>query len=450
MKIASGPAGSETRKRNYVLALLTIVLAFNFVDRFALGIVLEDIKKDLHLTDTQLGFMSGIAFALFYSTMGIPLARWADHGNRAKIISLTTALWGVMVALCGAAGNFVQLLLIRMMVAVGEAGCIPTANSLLADYFNRAERPRAAAILAVGPSIGIAVGYLGAGWLSAAFGWRLMFAILGFPGLILAFVFLTTVSDPRTFATDSNNANSNSHPFQKSISEGQNSFMAIAELLKIRTFVHILLGLSVTSFFAYGILLWQPTFFARSHHLSRSALGMWFATILGIGGILGSVCGGEWASRKAASNERRQLTTAAFAYVIVGTLAPVAYLASNYILAFGVLFAVNFLTAVINGPFISTIQTLVPARIRAVAFAFVFMVANLIGMGLGPLAVGALSDFLRPFKGEDSLRYALLTFTPGYIWAAWHYWMAGRTVMQDLESRPHDYDSNLDVSIAVS
>src|SRR5688572_2955426 len=140
----------DAKHKHYLLGLLSVILLFNYVDRQALGIVLQDIKLELDLTDTQLGFLSGIAFALFYSVMGIPIARWADRGNRVTIISLTTAVWSVAVALCGAAGSFVQLLLVRIAVAVGEAGGFVPGTSLLSDYFDRAERPRALAIYALG------------------------------------------------------------------------------------------------------------------------------------------------------------------------------------------------------------------------------------------------------------------------------------------------------------
>src|SRR5688500_10553590 len=168
---------TESRYKQYLLAVLLVVLASNYMDRLALGLLLQDIKVDLALSDTQLGFLSGIAFALFYSVMGLPIARWADRGNRVAIITFTTVLWSAAVALCGVAGNFVQLLLIRMVVAVGEAGCIPPAHSLIADYFTRAERPRAVAIYMLGGQLSV-VGYFAAGWLNELYGWRVTFMLL--------------------------------------------------------------------------------------------------------------------------------------------------------------------------------------------------------------------------------------------------------------------------------
>src|SRR5579871_6443149 len=183
--------------RKYFLALLLVIFAFNNMERFALGVVLQDLKLDLHLTDTQLGFLSGIAFALFYSVMGIPIARWADRGNRVTIIALTTALWSVAVAACGMATTFLQLLLIRIGVGVGEAGCVPPAHSLISDYFDRAERPKAVGTYWQGTNVSLIIGYFLAGWLNQFYGWRVTFVLLGLPGLILAALAWFTMKDPR-------------------------------------------------------------------------------------------------------------------------------------------------------------------------------------------------------------------------------------------------------------
>ncbi len=170
------------RYRTYLLTLLTAILTFNFADRIALGVVMESIKRDLELSDTKLGFLSGIAFAVFYSLAGIPLARWADRSNRVTIIASTTAIWSVAVALCGAAASFAQLLLIRVFVAVGEAGCIPAGQSLIADHFDRSERPRAAARYMMGLPLALTLGYFAAGVLSQVLGWRWMFVVIAVPG----------------------------------------------------------------------------------------------------------------------------------------------------------------------------------------------------------------------------------------------------------------------------
>jgi predicted MFS family arabinose efflux permease len=417
----------ESRNRQYLLTVLLAILAFNYVDRLALGVVLQDIKRDLKVSDTQLGLLSGIAFAFFYSVMGIPIARLADRGNRVTIISLTTALWSIAVALCGLAVSFGQLLLIRVGVAVGEAGCLPPAHSLIADYFPRAERPRAVARYMLGGPLSVVVGYFIAGWLNQFYGWRLTFILIGLPGFGLAAVAQLTLREPRCDAPETG-ASSSVPPGAPGFKEAWSALWANA------TFRHLLLSWSVTSFFAYGILQWQPAFFVRSYGISTGELGTWFAVIYGVGGLLGTYWGGEFASRRAAQNECWQLRGAAAIYVSFGLVSACAYLAPTHYLAFGLLWVAAAGGAMVTGPLFATIQTLVPERTRATSVALMSLFANLIGMGLGPLAVGVLSDALQPLVGAESLRYALLALCPGYIWGASHLWLASKTVTRDLEA----------------
>lgn len=237
------PASSAYRK--YLLTVLMVILAFNFVDRMALGLLLQDIKIELDLSDTQLGFLSGIAFAFFYSIMGIPIARWADRGNRVAIIALTTALWSVGVALCGVAGSFAQLLLVRIGVAVGEAGCIPPAHSLIADYFSRTERPRAVARYMLGAPLSLLMGLFLAGWINEFYGWRATFMLLGLPGLVLVPLAWLTLREPRHEAERARAAlaDARSSSVQPSFKE------AFVTLWRNRTFRYLLLCWSLASFF---------------------------------------------------------------------------------------------------------------------------------------------------------------------------------------------------------
>jgi MFS family permease len=414
--------------KTWVLVLLTVILAFNNMDRLVLGIVMQYIKIDLQLTDTQLGFLSGLAFAAFYAVMGIPIARWADRGNRVTIITLTTALWSVGVALCGAVANFTQLLLVRVGVAVGEAGCVPPAHSLIADYFDRFERPRAVSLYMQGIPLSLAIGYFAAGWLNELYGWRTTFVLTGVPGLGLALLTWLCVREPRSRISleplKSDPQSGGSSPFND----------VCAQLWRNRAFRHLLICFSIWYFFGYGLLQWTPAFFIRSHGLQTGSLGMWLALIYGIGGSLGTYVGGEWAARYAAGNERLQLKASALAFVVYGGFHVCAFLATNRYVAFAELALANFGGQISQGPMLATMQTLVPGRMRAMSIALVYLFANLIGMGLGPWTAGALSDSLRPWVGEESLRYALVILSPGYFWAAWHIWLAGRTVMQDLKA----------------
>jgi MFS family permease len=414
--------------KHYVLGVLTVILLFNGLDRLALGILLQDIKVDFALSDTQLGFLTGLAFALFYALMGIPIARWADRGNRVTIIASTVALWTVAVALCGFAGSFTQLLLMRVVVAVGEAGCVPLAFSLIADYFTRAERPRAVAIYGLGGTLSVVLGYFLAGWLNELYGWRITFIALGAPGVFLALIAWLTLKEPRLErASPEGSAGGYSNG-----TVSPSVWVVCRTLRGNATFCRLLLCLSGFLFFNLGIAQWLPTFFIRSHGFTTEQIGAWLAAVMGIGGLLGAYVGGELASRYAANDERLQLRTMGVVVSGAGVSALLTYFVSDPYVALGWLGVHMFCLTAINGPLFATMQTLVPERMRATAFAVAYLIGNLLGMGLGPLTAGALSDLYQPWAHEESLRYALLTLAPGYFLVAWQSWRASRTVARDV------------------
>jgi MFS transporter, Spinster family, sphingosine-1-phosphate transporter len=409
--------------------VLSIILASNYLDRVALGLLLQDIKIDLSLSDTQLGLLTGIAFALFYAVMGVPIARWSDRGNRVTIISLTTALWGAAVALCAAATSFVHLLLIRIVIGIGEAGCKPPAMSLISDYFDRAERPRAVSRYLLGSSAAWVIGYFSAGWLNEIYGWRMTFVILGLPGVALSLLAYVTLKEPRLANRASGGpiVSAESKPSMPSLPP-PTLREVFGTLWGSATFRHLLFCFSLVSFFSNGISLWLPAFFVRSYGLETGELGSWLAVIVGLGGIAGTYLGGEFASRLAPSNERLQLMGIGVMYAILAVFKAGVYMAPNYYIAFLVLAVQVIFGALGNGPIYAATQTLVPERMRAMSIAIILFASNLIGVGFGPLAAGMLSDALHPAFGDESLRYALLTLCPGYLWAGWHAICASRTV----------------------
>lgn len=413
--------------RNYFLILLMTILAFNNADRLTLGIVLQDVQKDLLLSDTQLGLLTGIAFSLFYAVMGIPIARWADRGNRATIIAVTTLTWSVAVALCGTAKTFLQLILIRIAAAVGEAGCLPPAHSLIADTFPRAERPRAVARYMIGGPVALTIGYFAAGWLNQFLSWRKTFLIVGAPGLLLAILAYLTLKDPRE------SIKSNVAPELTIAAEDDaQTNIPLKEVWRSlwsnAAFRHLVICYSVWAFFGVGILQWQPTFFIRSFGLRTGELGSWFAFIHGVCGGLGIYLGGEWAARYAANNERRQLNACAVAFIFFAFLNAAAYLVPLPLESFGLLALAAFGGNMVQGPFFATVQTLIEPPMRAMSIALMLFFSNLIGNGLGPLAAGVMSDAMRGRMGQDSLRYALVVLCPGYFWAAWHLWRASQAM----------------------
>lgn len=423
--VAEDVAPASIAYKRYMLGLLLTTLAFNYVDRLAFGLVAQDIKIELGLSDTALGLLSGLAFAIFYSVMGIPIARWADRGSRVTIITVTTALWSAAVALCGLVTSFAQLVAIRVGVAVGEAGCIPPAHSLIADYFTRSERPRAVGVYMLGKPLSMVIGYFVAGWVNQLYGWRTTFIVLGIPGVILALLARFTLREPRRETS-------------KSIVSGMkqggqaNLLATIVVLWRNRTFRCLLLCFAVSTFFNYGIGQWQPVFFIRSYGMTTGTLGTVFALIWGLGGLAGTYLGGVLASKFAPDDERLQLKAAALAFSLFAIVSVGIYAAPSTYPAFGCMAVAAVGGYLINGPLFATIQTLVPQEMRALSIAFIYLVANLVGMGLGPLAAGVLSDALRTWAGAESLRYALLLLCPGYLLCTAFLWRASRTVAADL------------------
>jgi|SRR5580698_1269179 MFS family permease len=420
--------------KNYMLILLMIILAFNYVDRLALGLVLQDIKASFHLSDTQLGLLSGIAFALFYSLMGMPIARWADRGNRRIIISVTTGLWSVAVALCGFATNFVHLMLCRVGVAVGEAGCMPPAHSLIADYFSRAERPRAVAVYMLGSTLSMLIGYFLAGWLNELYGWQTMFRLLGLPGIVLAVLAWLTLREPRRQRATL--AATVSDPARKTASPAPQYTMreVFTTLWNNRTFRYLWLNFSVMSFFSHGVVQWQPSYFIRTFGMHTDELGAWLTLIYGVGGTVGTCIGGVLATRYAANNEALQLKATGWLYAGYGVLMVGVFLAPDKYTAITLNTIGTIGASLASGPLFGTIQTVVPERMRAMSITLIYLFANLIGMGLGPLATGALSDFFAQWAGNDSLRYALLTLCPIAWWGSAYLLLAAKTVARDVDA----------------
>jgi len=427
LKAALTESSNGGRYRRYMLVLLAGIYAFNNVDRAALGLAVQNIKAALQLTDAQLGLLSGIVFALFYSTFGIPLGRWADRGNRIKIISLTAALGGMMIMLCGAARSFGQLMLIRIGVAVGESGCMPPAYSLIADYFGRSERPRATAKYLLGGSVSVFFGYFVAGWLNEFYGWRVMFVVLGCPCLLLSAVAWVTLHEPRSMrhrSADTGSTTVRTPPLAE----------VSRSLWSNRTYRCVLLTLCLNYLFGTGIGQWQPAYFIRSFGLSTGELGTWLALLYGVGGFAATYLGGYVASKYAPRNERLQLRVMALLNAGFGLISAAAYLSRNPYVALVLVGVAGSGGALQSAPLFATTQTVVPERMRAISVSILFLFANLIGMGLGPLAVGVMSDALRPVAGEESLRYALLAMCPGYLVGCWLLWRAGVTVDGDTQS----------------
>ena len=406
--------------KQYMLGLLTVAATFNYLDRYVLSLVLEPIKQEFHLSDSQLGFLTGFGFALFYAVAAIPIARWADRGNRNIIVTITTGLWSTMLVLCGLVGNFTQLLLVRVGVAIGEAGCLPPAQSLIADYYNRAERARALATYWLCGPLSVIIGFMGGGWLIDYFGWRMTFILMGVPGILLAILVKFTLREPRLAHKSPQIIQ---HPSFKTV---------LSTLWQRQAFRNITIAFCVSYFFGMGIIQWLPTFFIRSHGMEISEIGTWLAVAWGLCGLVGTYLGGELASRYAVHREALQMRAVAFLFILGGLLYIFIYLSQNQYIAMGLLAATGLSFALTSGVVFSAISNLSDDRMRSAALALVFLMSNLIGFGLGPIAAGVLSDLLAPIVGQESLRYTLVLLSPGYLWVAYFYWKASQTIEADI------------------
>lgn len=409
--------------KHYMLGMLVLVGTTTSFERFVFALALEPIKQDLRLSDSQLGLMTGIAFAAFYAVAGIPIARWADRGNRVTIAAVAVGLVNVMISLCGMVTNFTQMLLVRAGIAVGEAGDMPSIQSLIADYFERSERPRAMAVFFTAYPISMIVGYLAGGWLIESFGWRQTFIMLGIPGILVAVLVKLTLKEPRLS--------------QQAIitAEQQPSIRCVLKTLwNQRTFRHIFIAFCISYFFSMGTSQWLAAFFIRSHAMGMAELGGWLALSWGMFGFLGSYCGGYWTTKYFAHKEKCQMRAVALVLMLFGVLSVAVYLVPSKAVALSLLAISAFVVSTTNGAVFAALQSLVNDRMRAMTIAVLFLFANLIGFGLGPLALGVASDLLNPIFGQESLRYALALSCPGLFWVAFHYWQAAKTIETDIRA----------------
>ncbi|MEQ1551567.1 MAG: MFS transporter [Sphingorhabdus sp.] len=411
------------------LWVLLIVYIFNFLDRQIVNILAEPIKKDLGLSDTQIGLMAGVAFAAFYTLLGIPIARLADNPktDRIGLIAGALVIWSGMTAMCGMAQNFIQLLLARIGVGIGEAGCTPAAHSLIADMTEPAKRPAAMAFYALGIPIGSLLGMLIGGQLADAYGWRSAFIAVGLPGIILAFFVVWLLRDPRKVEVIAS-ASRQKMP-------QMDSKQAFAEILKSKGFMLLLVAGSAASFLSYGKGTWTTIFFQRTHGLSAGETGFWFGIWGGIAGIVGTWLGGWLAARYGAVDRRHVFTAPAIGMALAIPFALASYHVADWRLSLALLMFPTLLNSLYYGPTYSSAQGLVPLRARAMASASLLFCQNLIGLGLGPLFFGMLSDLFRPMAGDESVRWVLYGAAFLGLVPAFFFWRAGLRMNEELDQK---------------
>ncbi|NKB97227.1 MAG: MFS transporter [Pseudomonadales bacterium] len=410
--------------RWYALGVLVVVYASSHVDRQIMGILLEPIKTELGASDTQMGFLVGLTFAIFYATLGMPIAMLADRTNRRNIIALATTIWSGMTVVCAYVGSYGQLAMARIGVGIGEAGSSPPSHSMISDLFSQKQRATAMGIFALGINIGLLIAYLGGGWMSDNWGWRTTFIVVGLPGILIAIlVRFTMIEPPRGASEETAQAKAEAPKFRE----------VARTMWQTKATRHVVFGSALAGFVGYGMTLWLPAFFVRSHGLSQTETGLTLALMSGIVGGLGTFTAGRLADHLAKRDPRW------LAWVVAlgkGGLVPFViafFWLTDLTSALVVYLVPAFFAGFYLAPTFAMIQQLVPVQMRSVAAAICLFLLNIIGMGLGPQGVGILSDVFADEYGKESLRYSLMVFSLLNIWCAWHYFLAARTLKADTQ-----------------
>ncbi|MEW4468259.1 MFS transporter [Parasphingorhabdus sp. JC815] len=411
--------GPRTTSPKVALGLLLVVYIFNFVDRQILAILAGPIQADLGLSDTQMGLLGGIAFALLYSTLAVPLGWIADKTNRSWVITISLGVWSGFTALCGLAQGFWSIFLARLGVGVGEAGGVAPSYALISDYFPSTKRARALSIYSLGIPLGSATGVVAGGYIAAAVDWRLAFMVVGLSGILLVPVFKYFVRDPVK-------------PPVTEIAPAQPSFMQTIEILaKKRAFWFLALGAACSSMLGYGIAFWLPSLLQRSFGLDLIETSLFFGSILLIGGVAGVMGGGLLGDWLGGKNKAAYGLVPAIAFLLAVPLFAAGIMSSSATLAFILFLIPQGLAYIWLGPVLSAVQHLVTAETRATASALFLLINNLVGIGGGIFFLGALSDILTPVYGEDGLRYSMLISLIFYTFAAGLMALAARYLQKE-------------------
>lgn len=392
---------ASQRSAAVVLTLLLIAYIFNFLDRQILAILAGPIIRDLRLTDTQFGLLSGPPFAIFYSLLGIPFAYLADRTSRSRMIAGAVALWSAFTGLCGTASSFVQLFVFRMGVGIGEAGGVAPSYALIADYFPAERRARALAIFSLGIPLGSTAGTLIGAYLASWINWRAAFVAMGIAGLILAPIMLIFVGDAPT------------RPAARVPLLEVFRFLARKPAFWLLAF-----AASFSSLAGYGLLLWTPSVFERSFGLGIIERAQFVGSLLLIGGSVGVFAGGWFADRLGQRDRGWYAKLPAFAWLITAPTFALGLMMPNLWLAWPLLLVPNALNILWLGPVTTAVQHLVERPMRATASASFLLINNLVGLGVGPLLIGHVSDVLKKSYGVEALRYAAVGTTAFYLLAA--------------------------------
>lgn len=405
----------------YLLGVLFFVALFSYLDRMILAILVEPIKAEFGLSDTEVGLLTGLAFALFYAGFGIPLARLADVGNRRTIIAWSLAAWSLMTAMCGLAQNFVQLLLARIGVAIGEAGAVPPSHSLIADYFAPEKRAWALSLFTMGSTVGYLIGFALGGLVAEEYGWRMAFLLVGFPGLLFALVVRFTLTEPR------NMAGGNYAPPDGKLLD------AVTVLREKRSFIFIVLGFSFYSVLSYGANQWVASFLIRSHGMGLAEVGLKYGMVVSLSTAAGVLFGGWLSDRLYTVDVRWVVRLPALACLLAFPVSMLVFTLQTTHIVIALMGVLGFFFGATTPPAMAAVHAIAGARRRALAIAFIFLMTNVIGFGLGPVLIGMLSDLLAPSIGERALGQGILYTHVLLLLGAWFFYKAQGHLRHDME-----------------
>lgn len=412
---------ARVRGRNMVLAMLLLVYTFNFLDRQILGMLVQPIKADLHLSDTQLGALGGIAFAFLYALLGVPLAIVADRISRSWVIALSFAVWSAFTALCGLATGFATLFCFRIAVGIGEAGGVAPSYALIADYFPPGRRARALAIYSLGVPVGLAAGALLGGYLAQMVSWRVAFVAVGLAGIAVMPLFKYWVRDVE-------------RPERNAARAPIGAVFGI--LARKPSFWLMAFAASSSSLIGYGLAFWVPSFLIRSYGFSLIGASQYLGSLLLVGGCGGLLAGGWLADRIGGRDRGNYARLPAFAWLLTLPLFAAGFLSPSPTVAWLFFLLPNGLNIVWLGPVTTAVQNLVPPPMRATASASFLVINNLIGLGLGPLVLGRMSDGMTARFGQEALRYSALAGLGFYLVAAVLMLLAVRPLRRDWIEEP--------------
>ena len=410
-------------RRWWMLLVLFLVATCSYLDRHIVSVLLEPIKKEFGVSDTLLGLLSGFAFAIFYATLGIPVARWADRGNRRTIVTLAVTLWSGFTVLCGYAGSFWQLALARVGVGAGEAGAIPPSQSLIVDYFAPARRASALAIFMSAATAGYLIAFVLGGYLAAHYGWRTTLIVVGAPGLLLALLARFCLDEPRL------------RPGREPLAAAQSGIgTTVRELFAKPSYRLLLAAVVFYALMAYGSAIFFPSFMVRSLGVSLAEVGLVYGLVSAAGALVGTIGGGFIADRLG----QRSASWYAWLPALGCALALPLYVAAILANSFTTFIALSGVGGTLVGACLPSMFTALHAVCgssrRALSVAVLTFMMSLIGSGLGPVIAGALSDAFAARAGNESLRWAMLVCTLFLLPCIWCFWRAGQHLPRDLES----------------